>query len=122
MSGNLFNCSKCGSKTRMNVLAGISAPSELSHQFSKSNLRQKEVWLTHVNWETADYICTNPLCCHITNGYGNYVTGLEKRIQQLTTLSQAVLDNSFTENYIRIVTHDSYDALADFLKETDNEI
>jgi hypothetical protein len=60
----------------MQVLAGISAPGALSHQFSKQDLRSKEVWLTHVNWETADYLCTNPKCRHVTNGYGNYVTRL----------------------------------------------
>ena len=66
---------------RMQVQAVISAPSDLSNRFSKRNLRSKEVYLMGVLWETADHICNNPKCGHVTNGYGNYVTNLKKRVE-----------------------------------------
>ena len=71
-------CERCGGPTQMQVQAVISAPSELEHQFSKQNLRSKDVHLLGVLWETADYICTNPECQYVTNGYGNYVSNLKK--------------------------------------------
>ncbi len=76
-------CEKCNSPTRMQVQATISAPGELAHQFSKKNLRQKEVHLMGVMWETADFICTNPNCSHVTNGYGTYVSNLRKEVERL---------------------------------------
>lgn len=78
----------------MQVQATISAPSSLAHQLSKQNLRSKEVYLMGVNWETADLICENQDCQHITDGYGNYVTKLEKAnmalVAELTTLKVTV--------------------------------
>jgi hypothetical protein len=50
----------------------------MAHQFSKKNLRKKEVYLMGVLWETADYICTNPKCGKVVDGYGNYVSNLKK--------------------------------------------
>jgi hypothetical protein len=94
-----YECEKCGSPTRMQVLVGISAPGALSHQFSKQNLRNKEVWLTHVNWETADYICTNPKCGHVTNGYGNYVTRLEAENKALRESANKLLDALALKQY-----------------------
>lgn len=76
-------CVKCGWPTRIQVQAVVSAPGELAHQFSKQNLRRKDVYLMGVLWETADYICTNSKCQHVLDGYGNYVTNLEKRVQEL---------------------------------------
>lgn len=67
----------------MLVQAVLSAPGELAHQFSKQNLRRKDVYLMGVLWETADYICTNEACQYIIDGYGNYVTGLEKENDRL---------------------------------------
>lgn len=68
---------------RMQVQVVISAPSSLAHQFSKQNLRSKDVRLLGVLWETADHICTNPECRSVIDGYGNYVTGLKKEVERL---------------------------------------
>lgn len=81
----VWECERCGSPTRVMVQATISAPGELTHQFSKKNLRSKEVYMMGVQWETADYICTNPKCCHVTDGYGNYVSRLKKENELLKT-------------------------------------
>ena len=77
-----MKCERCGSDTRIQVQAVISAPSELAHQFSKQNLRRKDVYLMGVLWETADFICTNPECGKVIDGYGNYVTNLKKEVEQ----------------------------------------
>lgn len=81
-----MNCIYCGGKTRIQVQAVISAPGELAHQFSKKNLRSKEVYLMGVLWETADYICVEPNCGRVLDGYGNYVTGLKKRVKELESV------------------------------------
>ena len=78
-----MKCGRCGGDTRMQVHAVISAPGELAHQFSKQNLRRKDVYLMGVLWETADYLCTNPECRYVITGYGNYVTNLEKEVERL---------------------------------------
>lgn len=78
-----MKCQRCGSATRMQVQATISAPGDLAHKFSKQNLRRKDVYLLGVNWETADFICTNIKCRIVTNGYGNYVSNMEKEIERL---------------------------------------
>jgi len=67
----------------MQVQAVVSAPSELMHNLSKRNLRRQDVYLLGVLWETADHLCTNDQCRHVTDGYGNYVTGLKKRVEEL---------------------------------------
>ena len=97
-------CVKCGHPTRMQVLAGISAPGNLSYKFSKSNLRSKDVWLTHVNWETANYTCTNSKCSHVTLGYGNYVTNLEAKYAKLLEEVEKVTD--LAEEITRIYNAD----------------
>ena len=79
----MSKCPKCGSDTRIQVQAVISAPGELAHQFSKKNLRRKDVHLMGVLWETMDTICTSEKCQHITDGYGNYVTNLKKENERL---------------------------------------
>lgn len=76
-------CSRCGADQRMQVQAVISAPAELERQFSKQNIRRKDVHLMGVLWETADFICTNPKCGAVDDGYGNYVTNLEKEVKRL---------------------------------------
>lgn len=78
-----MTCESCGSKTMMQVQVVVSAPSELMHQFSKENLRRKDVQLMGVLWETADHICSNPECGKVVSGYGNYVTRLEKELSAL---------------------------------------
>ena len=78
-----MKCERCGSDTRIQVQAVISAPGELAHQFSKQNLRRKDVYLMGVLWETADFICTNPECGKVVDGYGNYVTNLKKEVERL---------------------------------------
>lgn len=65
----------------MQVQATISAPSSMYSNLTKSNLRKKEVHLTGVNWETADFMCNS--CGHMTNGYGNYVLKLEAEVEWL---------------------------------------
>jgi hypothetical protein len=52
-------------------------------QFSKQNLRSKEVHLQGVLWETTDFICESKDCGRVTNGYGNYVSKLKERVDEL---------------------------------------
>lgn len=79
-----MKCSYCGSPDyRFQVQATISAPAALYHQLSKQNLRRKDVFMLGVNWETVDFICGNPKCGRVTDGYGNYVTRLEGRVKEL---------------------------------------
>ncbi len=78
-----MKCVKCGSPTRIQVQATISAPGEMVANFTKRNLRRKEVYLMGVLWETMDIICTNPKCSHVVDGYGNYVTNLKKEVERL---------------------------------------
>lgn len=85
-----MKCIHCGSPTRMQVQATISAPGELAHQFSKTNLRRKDVHLIGVQWETADFICTNPECQRVTDGYGNYVSNLKKENERLARAWEAM--------------------------------
>jgi len=56
----------------------VVAPSDMMYKFSKKNMKSKEFQIYGVLWETADFICTNSACNHVTNGYGNYVTNLKK--------------------------------------------
>lgn len=79
----MSKCPKCGSDTRIQVQAVISAPGELAHQFSKKNLRRKDVHLMGVLWETMSSICTNEKCQHVTDSYGNYITKLEYENKRL---------------------------------------
>ncbi|UBM12823.1 hypothetical protein [Cupriavidus metallidurans] len=76
-------CTKCGSAGRIQVQAVIEAPAELAHQFSKQNMRRGDVFFRGVLWETMDFICGNQACQHVSMGYGNYVTNLEKQVQEL---------------------------------------
>lgn len=89
-----MKCEKCGSDTRMQVQAVISAPGELEHRFSKHNLRRKDVHLVGVLWETADFICTNPECRKVLNGYGNYVTNLKKEVDRLRRANTKLEDDN----------------------------
>lgn len=43
-----------------------------------------------VQWETADFICTNLSCQRVTDGYGNYVSKLKKENEQLKEEIQAL--------------------------------
>lgn len=61
------------------VQATIVAPSTYRHEFSKKMMRDKNVHFNGVLWETADYICKDPDCRCVSNGYGNYVTRLKKK-------------------------------------------
>lgn len=67
----------------MQVQAVLSAPGELTRKLSKQNLRRKDVQVMGVLWETADYICMDPMCGYVHDGYGNYVTNLEKQLNTL---------------------------------------
>lgn len=91
-------CERCGSPTRMQVQAVISAPGNMYHEFTKKNLRDKSVKLLGVLWETAGFICTNPTCQKVTKGYGNYVTNLVEEnkflISKLEELERALANNN----------------------------
>lgn len=76
-------CSKCDSPTRIQVQAVISAPGNLFRRLSKRDVRRSDVQIVGVLWDTTDIICTNSDCCHISNGYGNYVTNLEREVKRL---------------------------------------
>lgn len=89
-----LKCPRCGSDTRVMVQAVLSAPSSLMHQFSKSNLRRKDVYLTGVLWETADTICTNEKCRAVQDGYGNYVTNLKKENERLQATLKKIGDKA----------------------------
>lgn len=41
------------------------------------------MYLIGVLWDTADFICTNPKCGKVLDGYGNYVTNLKKEVERL---------------------------------------
>lgn len=84
-----MKCRKCGSATRMMVQTCITAPGELYRNLPKAAYRRKDVELSGVLWETADFICTSSECGHVTNGYGNYVTNLKKRNEGLEAAVQA---------------------------------
>lgn len=79
----MFECEKCGSPTKAMVMMQVCAPANMMHNFSKKNMRDKNFTIMGVMWETADYICTNEKCRHVTNGYGNYVTNLQKENELL---------------------------------------
>ena len=68
-----FSCPKCGSSMRMQVNACISAPSDLMHDFKKTNLRRKDVYFMGVFWETATHICSNEKCKNVIDGYINWI-------------------------------------------------
>lgn len=78
-----MKCPQCDGSMRMQVQAVVSAPADLSHNFTKQNLRRSDVHVMGVLWETADYICENAQCGYVINGYGNYVTGLKKENEGL---------------------------------------
>jgi hypothetical protein len=63
----------------MTVMATVSAPGEFFGNLTKANIRRKDVYLSGVNWETANFICTNEECRYIYAGYGNYISKLEKK-------------------------------------------
>lgn len=79
----MYKCTHCGSDGRIQVQAVIEAPAELAHQFSKTNMKRKDVFFRGVLWETMDFICGNPECGRIRDGYGNYVTNLQKENDEL---------------------------------------
>jgi hypothetical protein len=57
-----MKCPKCNSDVEMMVNVTVLAPSEMEGQFSKKNLRKKEVKIYAVNWERAAYFCRNDKC------------------------------------------------------------
>jgi hypothetical protein len=67
----------------MMVNTCITAPGDLYRNLPKAAYRRKDVELKGVLWETADFICMNEKCGHVTDGYGNYVTGLKKENEEL---------------------------------------
>lgn len=72
-----LKCPKCGScDTKIMVQAVVVAPAEMYREFSKQNLRRKDVYLQGVLWETCDFICS--ACGWASDHYGNYVTRLAR--------------------------------------------
>ena len=61
----------------------VCAPTTMLHNFSKQNIQNKNFTIMGVMWETADFLCENQKCRHVTNGYGNYVTNLKKENEKL---------------------------------------
>lgn len=67
----------------MQVNVSVQAPGELYHHLPKRSYRRGDVQVLGVLWETADFICTK--CCSLViDGYGNYVTRLQKEVKRLT--------------------------------------
>jgi hypothetical protein len=101
-----MKCPKCGSDTRMMVQTCITAPGDLHHNLPKAAYRRKDVELKGVLWETADFICTNDKCGHVTDGYGNYVTKLEKKANEreatVDALKAVLTDSSIEHLAIRL--------------------
>lgn len=97
-----IKCERCGSLTRMQVQATISAPGELAHKLSKQNLRRADVYLMGVHWETADFICTNDKCRAVMAGYGNYVSNLEKENSELRAELEITRENYKRERLERL--------------------
>lgn len=83
-------CPHCGGHGRIQVQAVIEAPAELAHQFSKQNMRRADVFFRGVLWETMSFFCGNSACGRVVDSYGNYVTGLEKRVKELEATLRAV--------------------------------
>ncbi len=52
-----------------------------------------------VLWETADFICTNPECGRVTDGYGNYVSRLTKDEKRLNAMDKMLESDSGTVPY-----------------------
>lgn len=78
-----MTCGKCGSETRIMTQITISAPSRFYGKFSKKNLASKEVELLGASWEGTDFICTNPKCGFVVDGFGSYIKKLEKEVKEL---------------------------------------
>ncbi len=91
-----IRCKKCGGDVRMQVQATVLAPGHMYRNLTKTNFSKKNVRFTCVNWETADFICENVNCGHITDGYGNYFTRLERENKELR-MKVAVLEDKMYE-------------------------
>jgi hypothetical protein len=50
-----------------------------------------------VLWETADFICTNPECGKVVDGYGNYVTNLKKEVERLKAKYEPETPNALAQ-------------------------
>jgi hypothetical protein len=96
-----MQCPKCNSSTVMQVQLMLQAPGECSQNLSKKALRRKDVHVMGVLWETADYVCTNPQCGHVLDGYGNYVTNLAKANESLRQQLSACQSDS-KDAWIRV--------------------
>ena len=57
-----MKCPRCGSDVEMMVNLTILCPAEMEGEFSKKNLRKKEVKLYAANWERASFFCKNKKC------------------------------------------------------------
>lgn len=99
-------CPHCGSADHVSMLvqATIRAPGALVHQLSKRNLRRKDCYLMGVNWETADFLC-DKCGVLIKDGYGNYVTELEKRVSELEA-ELAAASSSYHSHKCRECKHE----------------
>jgi hypothetical protein len=67
----------------MQVQATVCAPAWLSHLFSKTNMRRKDVFFMGVSWETADYYCGDASCGYHKDGYRNRIDKLKDENEQL---------------------------------------
>lgn len=88
------DCQKCGKPMTMMVQATIVAPADLSHQFSKANLRRKDVYLMGVSWDGADYLCADHGL--IIGGFGDRYRKMEQEVAR----AKAPLD---TETLLKLI-------------------
>jgi len=73
-------CVKCGSTTTMQVQALLQAPGSSYHNI---RLSDSDVECLSVDWRTADFICHNPDCRYVDDGFGKLVKDLRSEIQEL---------------------------------------
>jgi hypothetical protein len=78
-----LRCEHCGSPGTIQVQVTVQAPGDHYHKFTKAMFKHNDVQIISANWETTDFICGNPDCGRVSDGYGNYVTKLERRVKEL---------------------------------------
>lgn len=92
-----YKCELCGSPVRIMLQTTIVIPGDLAHKMTKHAYRRKDVELWGCNWDCADFICTNPKCRKVTNGYGNYVKNLEQKVKELESKLEFLITPKLTQ-------------------------
>jgi hypothetical protein len=78
-----LRCTHCGSLGVIQTQVTVQAPGDLYFQFTKRMFKRTDVQIISAQWETTDFICGNPACGRVRDSLGNYVTKLERRVQEL---------------------------------------